>query len=97
MAARSAVSEMLRTRGSRVLILDSLPRFRSLSDSAIGFYTLRTSYSSSIPFALLLVSGPCQARGIQSQPRVARQVDRRRNPALPLRCEELASHRIARH
>src|SRR5438552_9102898 len=44
MAARSAVSEMLRTRGSRVLILDSLPKFRSLSDSAIGFYTLLTSY-----------------------------------------------------
>src|SRR5438552_15974648 len=43
MAARSAVSEMLRTRGSRVLILDSLPRFRSLSDSAIGLYTLLTS------------------------------------------------------
>ena len=37
------MSEMLRTRGSRVLILDSLPRFRSLSDSAIGFYTLLTS------------------------------------------------------
>jgi len=53
MAARSAVSEMLRTRGSRVLILDALLRFRSLSDSAIGFYTLLTSYSSSIPFALL--------------------------------------------
>ena len=54
------MSEMLRTRGSRVLILDSLPQFRSLSDSAIGFYTLLTSYSSSIPFALRLVSGPAR-------------------------------------
>src|SRR5205809_6061410 len=42
MAARSAVSEMLRTRGSRVPILNTLPRFRSLSDSAIGFHTLLT-------------------------------------------------------
>jgi hypothetical protein len=44
---------------------------------------------------LLLVSGPCQAREIQSQHRVARDVDRRRNPALPLSREELASHRTA--
>ena len=42
---------MLRTRGSRGPILDTLPRFRSLSDSAIGLHTLLTSYSSSIPFA----------------------------------------------
>src|SRR5438034_6274509 len=74
---------------------DSLPRFRSLSDSAIGLDTLLTSYSSSTPFALLLVSGPCQTRGIQSQHRVAGEVDRKRNPAFPLRREELANHRIA--
>src|SRR5436305_14588112 len=42
MAARSAVSEMLRTRGSRVLILHSLPQFRSLSDSVIGLHTILT-------------------------------------------------------
>ena len=34
-------------------------------------------------------------RGIQSQHRVAGQVDRRRNPAVPFRREELVSHRIA--
>jgi hypothetical protein len=49
---------------------DSLPRFRSLSDSAIGLNT--PSYFSSMPISLLLVSGPCQARGIQSQHRFAR-------------------------
>ena len=36
------MSEMLRTRGSRVLILHSLPQFRSLSDSAIGLHTILT-------------------------------------------------------
>src|SRR5438046_7481181 len=50
MAARSAVSEMLRTRGSRVLILDSLPQFRSLSDSAIGFYILLTRPQYPLPY-----------------------------------------------
>jgi len=43
-----------------VPILDTLPRFRSLSDSAIGLHTLLTSYSSSIPFALLLVLDPAR-------------------------------------
>jgi pimeloyl-ACP methyl ester carboxylesterase len=50
---------------------------------------------TSIPFALLLVSGPCQARGILSQHRGAHEMDRGRNPAVPLRREELAGHRTA--
>src|SRR5438876_9373179 len=50
MAARSAVSEMLRTRGSRELILDSLPQFRSLSDSAIGLHTLLTPPQYRLPY-----------------------------------------------
>jgi hypothetical protein len=50
MAARSAVSEMLRTRGSRVLILDTFPRFRSLSDSAIGLHALLTPPQYRLPY-----------------------------------------------
>ena len=38
------MSEILRTRGSRVLMADSLPRFRLLSDTTIGLHTLLTYY-----------------------------------------------------
>jgi hypothetical protein len=46
-------------------------------------------------FALLLISGPCQGGGIQSQHQIAREVGRKCNPALPLRREELTSNRAS--
>ena len=52
MAARSAVSEMLRTRGSRVLILIAYLDFGDFPTLRLAFipFLLLPSYSSSIPF-----------------------------------------------
>ena len=63
---------------------DSLARFRSLSDSAIGLHT-----------RIQRLSKRRDLRMHMTDNRVTRQVDNRRNPALPLRREELASHRTA--
>jgi hypothetical protein len=40
---------MLRTRDSRALIVNSLPQFLSVSDSAIDLHTLLTSYLLTAP------------------------------------------------
>ncbi len=61
---------------------------------ALGIFN---RHLNSVPYALLLGVEVCQARGVQPQHRRAVEVDRRRDPALPLRGEGLARRRATEH